>query len=247
MLRPVLLSLAIVLEGAAGISAVGAVPARKADDAAATVCATFDRPSFTITRRPVDKGDATIHTVHSEEINLSLVEVIDIEGKGAKCIKSISGSFVLMKNGDVYEIGGTGYHPRKEYLMRREKGLWPVSPSVDQTGPTWRGRAPVSIAALSHSNSNPRRIGVWAGPRESSIALFCANDHGRHVPYIIGNADIRLRDISYSEALDTPIGSITVLHDVSPIHVEVLTATIEQRNRDADWISWVKVAGGRCG
>lgn len=229
MPRSVLLSTVIVLECAAITSGAGAIPARKSGETARSMCAALRHPTFEIIRKPFNAGTAAIHTIDSKDVDLSFQETIDMKGDDVSCVKSVKGNFVMMENGDVYEFGGIGYHPRRDYLMTREKSRSPFAFSVNQTGPMLKGHKPDSVAALDFSSNHTQRIGVWTTSRGSTIALFDADQSDKIAPSVVGITKMKLRDVNYFPAPDAPIGDMTIVHDVASDHVEIFVGSLRDK------------------
>lgn len=181
-----------------------------------STCAKMGRPNFAISKKPFDgAAKASTPSVHTVDVDLSFDHILEIRGRGATCAKGLIASSLLLANGSVYAIKTDGT------LTSRDRNISPYIFRAEQNGPNLNGHGPISVAALSLSEYNHERVGIWAMPKKSAIALFEAGKTAKGTPRIVGTSKIPVRDVNYFPAPDAPTGMITVIRDIAPDHVEI--------------------------
>lgn len=215
---------AIAMLGWSLVHGVATVSARQVRSVPSARCATLGHPRFDIVNTRRFDTAASTKTVHTKEVDLTFDNILDIRGEGAGCVDGLSVNVLLMRDGDVYEIAPA------MYLKGRDRNMSPFATTAVQAGPLLDGRRPVSVAAFSTSDYEHQRVGIWIGPgKRSSIALFDAGSGERTKPQVVGTTDVSLRGIRYFPAPDAPTGTVTVIHDITPDHIEVWVGELRDK------------------
>lgn len=154
--------------------------------------------------------------------DLTLNHEVVVRGKHAACIELYQSGFILMRDGSVFRRRG-------DVLQRRGLDASPFFNRPPQEGPRLKGHRPVSVAGLSWSAEDKRRIALWSAANGSEVALFDAATGSK--PVLLGTTGDKLRGITFFPSPDAPSGVVTLIHEIGPEHIRVISGTLRYAHR----------------